>query len=206
MNTLLLALVVGFAFGFVLDRIGATNPNWIIDMLRLSNLHLMRTILLAIGIASVLLFGGLLAGLVNPSHLSVKGAYIGVILGGALLGAGWAMTGYCPGTGLSAAASGRVDAFFFVLGGLFGAAAYMASYAWVKSTGILDSIAGGKSTLGAISEADYTALFTGVPGEWIGIALGIAFIAVAFLLPASLRSTQTIDDTGRSEQLAQGSH
>ena len=60
MQHILLALLIGGAFGFVLDRIGATNPGYIIKMLNLSNLHLMKTILAGIGIASVLTFGGLM--------------------------------------------------------------------------------------------------------------------------------------------------
>ncbi len=187
MTSILLAIVIGGAFGFVLDRVGATNPNYIIGMLRLGNLHLMKTILLAIGLSSLLMFAGLLAGVVDPGHLSVKAAYLGVFLGGALLGLGFAAAGYCPGTGLAAAATGRKDGFAFLLGGLLGAAAYMASYASVKSTGVLDSILGGKTTLGAIAGTDYPALMPGLSGEVVGLVLGVVFIAVAFLLPDSLR-------------------
>ena len=61
MQQLLLALLIGGLFGFVLDRIGATNPGYIIKMLNLTDLHLMKTILAGIGVASVLLFGGLLS-------------------------------------------------------------------------------------------------------------------------------------------------
>ena len=88
MPEILLAILVGVAFGFTLDRIGATNPGYIIRMLNLTNLHLMKTILMGIGVASVLIFAGLLAGVVDPSHLSVKAAYAGVFVGGILLGLG----------------------------------------------------------------------------------------------------------------------
>lgn len=183
MTTLILAIVIGAAFGVVLDRIGATNPGYIIRMLNLSKLHLMKTILAGIGVASVLTFGGLLLGIVDPGHLSVKTAYIGVFFGGILLGIGFAIAGYCPGTGLTAAATGRWDALFFVLGGLAGAGAYMVSYGWVKTTGLLTAIAGGKATVGAIAGTKYHALVTGIPGEWIGLGLGVAFILIAALLP-----------------------
>lgn len=183
MSSLILAIVIGGAFGFVLDRIGATNPDYIIGMLRLSRLHLMKTILLGIGVASVLLFAGLLAGLVPAGHLSVKAAYVG----GGLLGAGFAIAGYCPGTGLAAAATGRKDGWFFVLGGLVGAGLYMASYSWVKSTGILADIAGGKSTLGAIAGTKYPALIAGIPGELAGVVVGVVLIVIACALPARMR-------------------
>jgi len=187
MNSILLAIVIGALFGFVLDRVGATNPNLIIGMLRLGRLHLMKTILLAIGTASIVMFAGLLAGLIDPSHLSVKAAYAGVFVGGGLLGLGFAVAGYCPGTGLAAAATGRKDAWFFVLGGLFGAGAYMGSYAWVQSTGILEEIVGGKTTLGVISGTKYHALLTGVSGEWIGIVMGMVLVAIAWWLPDRYR-------------------
>lgn len=186
MTIIVLAVVIGLAFGFSLDRVGATNPGYIIRMLNLSNLHLMKTILLAIGVASVLMFCGLVLGWIDVGHLSVKAAYTGVFVGGLMLGLGFAVSGFCPGTGLAAAATGRKDALFFVLGGLLGAAAYMGSYAWVASTGLLDSIAGGKSTLGRISGADYPSLLGSVSGDIIGIVVGIVFIAIAFLLPARL--------------------
>lgn len=184
--TIFLAITIGIAFGFVLDRIGATNPTVMIRMLNLTNLNLMKTIILAIGVGSVMMFGGQMLGLVDVGHMSVKTAYIGVIIGGALLGTGWAISGYCPGTGLSAAATGRKDAIFFIAGGLLGAAAYMVTYPWVKSTGVLDAILGGKATVGAVSGSDYAALLPGLPGEIVGIVLGISFIALAFALPERL--------------------
>ena len=187
MTTLILAIVIGGAFGFMLDRVGATNPNFIVGMLRLSNLHLMKTIMLAIGTASVLVHLGLLAGVIDPGHLDVKDAYLGVFIGGILLGIGFAIAGYCPGTGLAAAATGRWDGISYVIGGLAGAAAYMASFAWVKSTGVLDHILGGKATLGPLAGTKYPAVFGGIPGEWLGLVLGVVFIAIAVLLPARLR-------------------
>ena len=183
MEMILLAIVIGVAFGAALDRVGATNPGYIIGMLNFSRLQLMRTILAGIGVASILLFGGLLLGWVEPGHLSVKSAYVGVFVGGLMLGAGFAVAGYCPGTGLCAAATGRKDALVFIAGGLLGAAAYMLSYAWVASTGILESIAGGKSTLGQVAGTDYPALFAGLPGEWLGLVIGAAFIVIAAVLP-----------------------
>ncbi len=180
---ILLAVLIGAAFGFALDRIGATNPGYIIGMLNLTRLHLMKTILLGIGLASILTFAGLLSGLVDPAHLSVKTAYLGVIVGGLLLGAGFAVAGYCPGTGLAALATGRVDAAVFVAGGLAGAFAYMLSYGWVKTTGILEPVLGGATTIGKVAGTKYSALVPAVSGELIGLILGVILVAVAFLLP-----------------------
>jgi hypothetical protein len=182
MTSILLALVIGALFGAVLDRIGATNPNYIGKMLNLTNLHLMKTILLAIGTGSVLMFAGQMLGLIDVGHMSVKAAYIGVFIGGLMLGAGWALSGYCPGTGVCAAASGRKDAMVFIAGGLLGAAAYMATYPMWDNSGLLSSILGGKVTLGAVEGSGYESL-TNLPGDILGIVLGAVFILVAFILP-----------------------
>ncbi|MCK0142163.1 DUF6691 family protein [Aliiroseovarius sp. F20344] len=183
---IVLALIIGAAFGFVLDRIGATNPTVLIRMLSLRSLGLMKAILLAIGVGSILMFVGQIAGLVDVGHMSVKTAYVGVFVGGLLLGAGWALSGFCPGTGVAAAATGRKDALFFILGGLLGAAAYMITYPSVKATGMLDAIAGGKVTLGTVPGAKYDGLMA-LPGDVLGIVLGVIFVAVAFAVPDAPR-------------------
>lgn len=179
---ILLALLIGAAFGAVLDRVGAANPSVIGRMLALRDLRLAKTILLAIGTGSVLMFAGQMAGLVDVGHMSVKTAYVGVFLGGLLLGAGWAVAGYCPGTGIVAAAAGRRDALAFLAGGLLGAAAYMATYPAVKATGMLE---GSAMTLGTVPGLDVPGLFPW-SGDVLGIVLGLVFVLVAFLLPERL--------------------
>ncbi len=185
MTIILLAIALGLAFGIVLDRIGATSPSCVTGMLSLRNLNLARAILLAIGTGSVLMFAGQMAGLVDVGHMSVKTAYAGVFIGGLMLGAGWAVAGYCPGTSVAALGTGRKDAVFFIAGGLLGAAAYMVTYPWWKATGLLDKVLGGKVTLGTIPGAKYDGL-TNLPGDVLGIVLGLALIAVAFALPERL--------------------
>jgi len=185
--SIILAIIIGALFGFTLDRIGATSPNYIGKMLNLMNMHLMKTILLAIGTGSLLMFGGQMAGLVDVGHMSVKGAYIGVFIGGLLLGTGWAASGFCPGTGVCAAASGRKDGWFFIAGGLLGAAAYMMTYPAWKDTGLLDAVLGGSVTLGTVPGSKYEGL-TALSGDIVGIVLAIAFIAVAFALPEKIRA------------------
>lgn len=197
MTTILLAIVIGLAFGVVLDRVGASDPSIIGRMLSLRNLNLAKTILMAIGVGSVLMFAGQMAGIVDVGHMSVKSAYVGVFIGGLMLGAGWALSGLCPGTGVVAAGSGRKDGLFFIAGGLLGAAAYMVTYPAWKAAGLLDGFAGGKVTLGTVPGSDYAGL-TGLPGDVLGIVLGLAFIAVAFALPDRL-----VPEPRRSRQPAE---
>ncbi len=179
---IILAIVLGTFFGFVLHRVGASNPENIFNMLRFKDLHLMKAILLAIGLASAILFVGLAIGFINPSHIDIKASYWGVLIGGLILGTGWAIAGYCPGTGLVALGDGRKDAVPFLAGGLVGAFIYMLIYGSLKGSFLLTEIAGGKTTL-AMTPTKYQALVTGVPGIAVALGLGAAFIAIAFALP-----------------------
>ena len=181
---LFLAIALGLLFGFALNRVGATNPENIINMLRLNDLRLMKAILFAIGLSAVALFGGLALGLIDPSHISIKSAYIGVIVGGALLGIGFALAGYCPGTGLAAFAAGRKDALFFTIGGLLGAFVYTLAYGWLaENTPLFTEIADGAVSLADTGNETYPALLAGIPGAVIGIGFGAAMIAIAYALP-----------------------
>lgn len=171
--TIVLAIILGIFFGFALQRVGATNPENIINMLRLKDLHLMKAIFFAIGISSTLLFVLMATGIIEAGHLSVKASYTGVIVGGAILGLGFALAGYCPGTGLTALADGRKDALFFVGGGLLGALIYTLVFGSIKGTWLFNSIAGGKVMLAEGSDK-FQALFPAIPGSLLAAAIGIA--------------------------------
>jgi uncharacterized membrane protein YedE/YeeE len=181
---ILLAIILGSLFGFILQRVGATNPQVIINMLRLNDLHLMRAILLAVAIASALLFTGLSLGVLDPSHLSVKTTFTGVIIGGVIFGIGWALAGYCPGTGIAAVGDGRKDAVFFILGGLGGAFIYTVVHSQLKGTVLLENFLGGKVTLALTPDTSYKAIIEGVPGPAVALAVALAFGFIAWKLPA----------------------
>jgi hypothetical protein len=180
---LLLAVILGAAFGFVLHRIGASNPHNIINMLRLTDLHLMKAILFGIAIASALLFTGLAVGVIDPAHLDVKTSYWGVLLGGICMGIAWPLTGYCPSTGVAALGDGRKDAGFFVLGGLAGAYLYMLAYAHLHGTFLLEKILGGNVTLALTAGTSYPALLDGIPGVIPALVVAVVFGVVAWKLP-----------------------
>ncbi|KIX14962.1 YeeE/YedE thiosulfate transporter family protein [Dethiosulfatarculus sandiegensis] len=181
----ILAVFLGTLFGFVLQRVGAADPVKIVGMLRLRDMHLAKAIFTGIGLSSTVLFLLLWLGVISPGHLSVKALYWGVIPGGVLLGAGWALAGFCPGTGVVAAGSGRKDAWFFVLGGLFGAGLYTMMYGSLKDTWLMHNLLGGKATL--VLTGKSVPLIDTPWSPVLAIALGIIFLLAAKFLPDKLR-------------------
>lgn len=186
---IILALLLGTAFGFALDRAKASDPQKIINMLRLKDFHLMKVILFAIGFSSLILFVLLSVNAINPNHLSVKPSYIGVVVGGALLGGGFAIGGYCPGTCLVAAGRGRKDALMFLLGGLLGAFFYMLVFSALKDTALFTEIGGALAWVNTNPEK-YSAVFPNIPALMVAGPIAIVFMAIAFLLPSTTSAAE----------------
>lgn len=180
--TVLLAIILGFLFGFVLQKAGASNPQKIINMLRLRDFHLMKAIFLGIGVSSFLLFILLSLGMIDSAHISVKSSYVGVIIGGALLGIGWAIAGFCPGTGVVAVGAGRKDAIPFIVGGLLGAFVYTLLYENLSDTFLFSDL-GGKLTLASTGNESFPAFFDNVAGMLVAGIIAVVFILIAWRLP-----------------------
>jgi len=122
MTEVILGLLSGIAFGFVIQRIGATDAD------RMARAHLMldpdipQFMILAVALSAVGLYG---LGLADAGHTRVlPTSLVATGLAGLLFGAGWGLAGYCPGTTWAAAGEGRMDAFFALLGGLAGTAVF----------------------------------------------------------------------------------
>ena len=116
---LLLGLLLGAAFGSVLQLSGASSYTKILNTLRLKDLTIMKVIMTAIGVGLIGVHG---LDALGVAHLKVKDLYLpGILIAGVIFGVGFAVTGYCPGTALAAAAEGKLDAWMTMLGGLLGA-------------------------------------------------------------------------------------
>lgn len=179
---ILFAVIFGLVFGFVLQKAGASNPHKIIGMLRVKDLHLMKAIFFGIGLSSILLFLLLNFGIANPSNISVKSSYIGVVIGGVMLGIGWAIAGFCPGTAIVAAGAGRKDALSYIAGGLVGAFIYIQGFGAIEKSFLFEKL-GGKSTLAVTGNSNFPGLVSSLPGLAVAGIIGIVFIIIAIKLP-----------------------
>lgn len=119
---LLIAFLIGTGFGFSLEQAGFSSSRKLVGMFYGYDTTVIKVFFTA---AIVALIGSQLLsffGLLDLSKVFVNEYYVTAsIAGGVIMGAGFIMGGFCPGTGLSAMSVGKIDAIFFFLGGLTGA-------------------------------------------------------------------------------------
>ena len=114
-------LLIGFSFGFVLEMAGFGNSRKLAAQFYFKDMTVLKVMFGAIIVAMVLIFGASAAGLLDYNLLWVNPTYLWPgIVGGLIMGAGFIIGGFCPGTSLVGAATLKLDAVAFVLGVVFG--------------------------------------------------------------------------------------
>lgn len=102
----------GLVFGLVLVRVGATSFDAIAGMFLLSDLHLVGVIGSAVALNALGLWwlrrGQIRSREGAPLALATKPLVPGLAVGALLFGAGWALSGTCPGTALAQIGEGKL--------------------------------------------------------------------------------------------------
>ncbi len=112
---------LGIGFGYVLEISGFGNSKKLAAQFYFKDLTVLKVMFTAIVVAMVLIFGASAVGLLDYSLLWVNPTYLWPgIVGGVIMGVGFIIGGFCPGTSLVSAATGKLDGVMFVLGALFG--------------------------------------------------------------------------------------
>jgi hypothetical protein len=144
--SLILAFALGIAFGFFLERAGFGSARKLAAQFYLYDMSVFKVMFTAIvtallGVTYLGWIGWLDLGQVYlvPTHLGPQ------LLGGLVLGIGFVIGGYCPGTSVAALATGRVDGVVYALGIGAGTFAYAEVYPALKE--FADSGAMGQVTL-----------------------------------------------------------
>jgi uncharacterized membrane protein YedE/YeeE len=122
-SKLLLGLITGIVFGFLLQKGRVAKYNVIMGQFLLKDFTVMKTMGTAVAVGAVGIYAMQSAGMIR---LEIKPAAFGsVILGAVLFGIGISIFGLCPGTSVAACGEGNHDAMVGVLGMFFGAATYV---------------------------------------------------------------------------------
>lgn len=122
-------LLCGFLFGFVLENAGFGSPVKLTAQFALRDWSVFKVMFTAIVVAALGLYGLKLGGFITVESIYVPPALLmASAVGGALVGAGFAIGGYCPGTSVVGFSSGRTDAIVFFIGLLIGTVVFAGTY------------------------------------------------------------------------------
>lgn len=129
-----IGFLIGIGFGFALEQAGFSSSRKLAGMFYGYDTTVLKVFFTA---AIVALAGSQLLsyfGLLNLNMVYVNPYYVtATLVGGIIMGAGFIMGGFCPGTGISALSIGKIDALFFLFGGLAGAFAFAETYPMIQT-------------------------------------------------------------------------
>ncbi len=136
-----IALIVGLGFGFALEQAGFASTKKLVGLFYGYDFTVLRVFFTA-GITAM-------TGIIILNHfnlLDLNVIYINptflwsALIGGAIMGLGFIIGGFCPGTSACAAATGRIDGWFFIGGSLLGIFAFTETYPIIKDLYLAESL------------------------------------------------------------------
>ncbi len=116
------ALMIGVAFGYVLERAGFGSSRRLAGIFYLRDMTVLKVMFTAVvtamlGLAFAVGLGWIELG--EQVYL-IPTVYGAQIVGGLLFGVGFVMSGWCPGTAAVGTASGKLDGLVFLGGAVIG--------------------------------------------------------------------------------------
>lgn len=160
----LLFLAIGIGFGAVLEMAGFGDSRKLAAQFYFRDMTVLKVMFTGIVVACVLVYLASAFGLLDFSRVWVNPTYLASgITGGLIMGVGFIVGGFCPGTSIVAASTLKIDGVFFVLGTLLGV------YFFGETVGNFESF-----YLGT-----YFGRFT-LP-EWLGLPAGVVVLLLVLM-------------------------
>jgi rhodanese-related sulfurtransferase len=130
----IVALIIGILFGAILEQAGFSTSKKLVGLFYGYDFTVLRVFFTAgivamIGVMALAHFGLLDMSLtyINPTFLW------SAIIGGLIMGLGFVVGGFCPGTSICAAAIGKIDAMIFIGGAFLGVLIFAEGYPLIES-------------------------------------------------------------------------
>jgi len=149
-------LLIGIAFGITLEVAGVAKSMKLANQFYLKDMTVLKVMFTGIITAMVLIFLASALGLLSYN------LWPGIV-GGLIMGLGFIIGGYCPGTSLVAVASLKVDGWFFFLGTLWGV------FVFGESVGLFNDF----------FFSSYMGRF--ILPEWLGISTGSTILLIVLM-------------------------
>jgi hypothetical protein len=132
-TSLIVAFLVGIGFGFALERGGFGSAKKLVSQFYLNDLAVFKVMFTAIVTAMLGVTYLSWAGFLDLSLVYLVPTYwVAQVVGGLVLGVGFVVGGYCPGTSLVSTATGKLDGLVFVLGFAAGTLGFALAFPLVK--------------------------------------------------------------------------
>ncbi len=133
-TNLLLAFIVGIGFGFVLESSGFSSSRKLAGMFYGYDTTVLKVFFTAALVSMLGLLFFSLFGWVDLDLVYVNPTFLwSAIVGGAIMGAGFILGGFCPGTAFCALSIGKLDALLFVGGLVIGVLIFTEGFPYWES-------------------------------------------------------------------------
>jgi uncharacterized protein len=180
-GALIVAVIVGIAFGWCLERAGMGSARKLAGQFYLSDLTVFKVMFSAIVTAMLGAFWLGRFGILDLSRVYVPETFVvPQLVGGLVFGIGFAIGGLCPGTSCVAAATGRGDGMMLVGGMFSGVLLTGLSFRW----------------LDAFYQSTPRGAFT-LP-QALSLPYGVVVALVVLVALAGFRGAEWIEARGRS--------
>ncbi len=125
----IVAIFIGIAFGFILEQAGFSTSKKLVGLFYGYDFTVLRVFFTAgvTAMLGVIMLGHF--GLLDLSLIYINPTFLwSALVGGAIMGLGFVIGGFCPGTSITAAAIGKIDAMIFVAGSFIGVLIFAEGY------------------------------------------------------------------------------
>jgi len=130
---LIVALIIGFFFGFILEQAGFSSSRKLAGLFYGYDFTVLRVFFTAGVTAMIGIIVLSFLGIVDWNMLFINPTFrYSAIIGGIIMGAGFIIGGYCPGTSFAGASIGKIDAIVFIVGGILGVFVFAELYPYFK--------------------------------------------------------------------------
>ena len=169
-------LLIGLGFGASLEMAGFADSRRLAAQFYFKNMTVLKVMFTAIVTAMVLVILSSALGLLDIQRLWVNPTYlVPGILGGLIMGVGFILGGFCPGTSLVAVANLKVDAIFFFIGASLGVFAFGETVGFFPE--FFHSTSLGRFTL----------------PEWLGLPPGVVAVLVVLMALGMFRGSEILE-------------
>jgi len=160
----LIYLIIGMGFGAALEMSGFGDSRKLAAQFYFRDMTVLKVMFTAIIVAATLIFLTSSLGILDYERVWVNPTYLWPgIVGGVIMGVGFVIGGFCPGTSLVASSTLKIDGIFFFSGVGFGVFLF------------------GETTTNFLAFANSSFMGRFTISDWLGIPTGVVLVLLILM-------------------------